>query len=123
MNILRLFKSFGWAWAGLREALKTQQNFRFHVVATALVIILGFYVGLSSTSWAIIILCIGFVLSAELFNTAIEKLSDEVANGQEKRLIKHTKDIAAAAVLVSSIASLIIGIVLLFIPFLQKIAE
>jgi diacylglycerol kinase (ATP) len=123
MNIRRLFKSFGWAWTGLREALKTQQNFRFHVVATALVIILGFYIGLSSTSWAIIILCLGFVLSAELFNTAIEKLSDEVANGQERRLIKHTKDIAAAAVLVSAIASLIVGIVLLFIPFLQKIAE
>jgi diacylglycerol kinase len=123
MNIRRLIKSFGWAWAGLREALKTQQNFRFHIEAMALVIILGFYVGLSSTSWAIIILCIGFVLSTELFNTAIEKLSDEVANGQEKRLIKHTKDIAAAAVLVSSIASLIVGTVLLFIPFLQKITE
>jgi len=122
MNFRRLFKSFGWAWAGIREALKTQQNFRFHIGAAALVILLGFYVDLAATSWAIIILCLGFVISAELFNTAIEKLSDEVANGQQKRLIKHTKDIAAAAVLVSSVASLIVGIVLLFIPFLQKIS-
>ena len=122
MNIRRLFKSFGWAWAGLREVLKTQQNFRFHIGAAALVILLGFYVDLAATSWAIIILCLGFVISAELFNTALEKLSDEVADGQQKRLIKHTKDIAAAAVLVSSVASLIVGIVLLFIPFLQKIS-
>jgi diacylglycerol kinase len=68
----------------------------------------------------LIILIIGFVLVAELFNTAIERLGDEAANGVQKQLIKRAKDIAAAGVLLSALTALILGILFLVIPFIQS---
>jgi len=65
-------------------------------------------------------LAIGFVLVAELFNTAIERLGDEAANGVQKQLIKRAKDIAAAGVLLSAMTAFILGILFLIIPFIRS---
>ena len=116
----RFIKSVTYALEGLFSALKTERNLRIHIVAMFIAMALGFYLNLSITKWCIIILVTGFVLVAELFNTAIERLGDEAANGMEKKLIKKAKDIAAAGVLLSSITAFIIGILLLFIPFIQR---
>ena len=113
-------KSITYALDGLFSALKTERNLRIHIIAMFIAVALGFYLKLSIMQWGIIILVTGFVLVAELFNTAIERLGDEAANGIEKRLIKKAKDIAAAGVLLSSITALIIGILFLFIPFIQS---
>ena len=116
----RFIKSMTYALEGLFSALKTERNLRIHIVAMFTAMALGFCLNLSITEWCIIILVTGFVLVAELFNTAIERLGDEAANGMEKKLIKKAKDIAAAGVLLSSITAFIIGILLLFIPFIQR---
>ena len=116
----RFIKSVTYALEGLFSALKTERNLRIHIVAMFIAMALGFYLNLSTTKWCIIILVTGFVLVAELFNTAMERLGDEAANGMQKKLIKKAKDIAAAGVLLSSITALIIGILLLFIPFIQR---
>jgi diacylglycerol kinase len=113
-------KSVTYALDGLFSALKTERNLRIHIVAVFIAIALGFYVKLSIVEWGIIVLVTGFVLVAELFNTAMERLGDEAANGIQKKLVKKAKDIAAAGVLVSSITALIIGILFLFIPFIRS---
>ena len=112
-------KSVRYALDGLFSALKTERNLRIHIVALFIAVALGLYLKLSIMRWGIIILVIGFVLVAELFNTAIERLCDETANGQQKKLIKKAKDVAAAGVLLSAITALIIGVLFLLIPFIQ----
>ena len=66
---------------------------------------------------------IGFVLVSELLNTAIEELGDEAARGEVNPRIRNAKDISAAAVLLSSLTALIIGIIILFIPFVGRILK
>lgn len=67
-------RSFGYAWKGIRCCIGKEQNLSFHLIATAVVVIAGFVLGITRMEWMIIILCIGVVIAAELFNTAIEKL-------------------------------------------------
>jgi diacylglycerol kinase len=113
-------KSVSYALDGLFSALKTERNLRIDVIAVLIAVAVGFYLKLSIMEWGIIALAIGFVLAAELFNTAMERLGDEAANGLQKKLIKKAKDIAAAGVLLSAITALIIGILFLVIPLIQS---
>jgi len=113
-------KSVRCALDGLFSALKTERNLRLHVIALLIAVATGLYLELSVMKWGIIILVIGFVLVAELFNTAIERLGDEAADGKQKELIKKAKDIAAAGVLLSAITAFIIGVLFLVIPFIQS---
>ena len=116
----RFLKSVTYAINGLFSALKTERNLRIDIAAMLVAIAVGFYLKLSIITWGLIILIIGFVLVAELFNTAIERLGDEAANGVQKQLIKKAKDIAAAGVLLSALTALILGILFLVIPFIQS---
>jgi len=116
----RFLKSVTYAINGLLSALKTERNLRIDIAAMLIAIAFGFYLKLSIITWGLIILVIGFVLVAELFNTAIERLGDEAANGVQKQLIKRAKDIAAAGVLLSALTALILGILFLVIPFIQS---
>ena len=89
---------------------------KIHVVATILVIILGIYLKLNLIEWSIITIAIVIVISAELFNTAIETIVDMVSP-QKNEKAKLAKDISAGAVLILAIGSAIVG----FIIFLPKI--
>lgn len=111
-----IIKSFGFAWAGIRYAFATQVHFRFHCLAMVLAVGLGFFFGVSRLEWLAIILCIVLVLSAELFNTAIESVVDLVSPAYHQ-LAKVAKDTAAGAVLVLAIGSAIVGL-LIFLPYL-----
>lgn len=113
-SIIKRIQSFGYAFAGLAKALKSEHNLRVHIVAAIGVTALGFWVNLSSIEWSVIVLCIAAVISAELFNSAIERLADFVQPNFDPK-IGWIKDVAAAAVLVVSIASFIIGIII-FLP-------
>ena len=72
-------RSFGYAWQGILSCVGKEQNLSFHLIATVIVIIAGFVLGITRAEWTVIILCIGIVIAAELFNTAIEKLVDLVS--------------------------------------------
>jgi len=115
-----LIKSLSYALGGLRSALKSERNLRIHIVAMCLSVALGFYLGLSLVEWGFVIFAIGFVLVAELFNTAMERLGDETANGKQKQTIKKAKDTAAAAVLLSAITALVIGVLFLIVPLVER---
>ncbi len=105
--------SFVYAFKGLIELLK-QPNSKIHLIATIVVITLGFYFNVNKTEWFILILCIAIVFTAEAINTAIEKLTDIVSPDWNEKAGK-VKDVAAAGVLLSAIAAFVIGL-LIFIP-------
>jgi diacylglycerol kinase (ATP) len=102
-------KAFVHAWCGLRTALKLEQPLRIHLFAFCVVTLLGFVLRLNASEWAAIILCSTLVLAAELFNTAIERLCDFI-HMENHPGIKYIKDVGAAAVLISSIGALIVGL-------------
>ncbi len=113
-SVVDRLRSFRFAFSGLKQFFQTQHNAIIHAVATLVVIIAGFLVKLSSTEWTLIAIAITMVWAAELFNTAIEALCDMVMPEKHPQ-IKFIKDVAAAAVLMTAIGSVVIGLII-FIP-------
>jgi diacylglycerol kinase (ATP) len=105
--------SFKFAFRGFYACLKTERNLRFHLGVTFYVIIGGFILQLPLSEWLAIFLCIGAVLSAELFNTALEKLCDALHPGQSPA-IGLVKDITAGAVLMLAVTSAVVGVLIFF---------
>lgn len=114
--IKKEIKSFGNALNGLLYVLRSERHFQFHVIAAIAVILLGYFYNVSSVEWAILLLCIGVVMLAEISNTAIEVLCDKIQPEYDDE-IKIVKDIAAASVLIVSLVSAVIGVVIL-LPYL-----
>lgn len=113
-SLKKMFKSFGYAIAGLKSVLRSEQNFRIHLLAAALAIFLGFGLGISKVEWIMVVACISAVMGAETMNTAVEKLCDFVSPQYHEK-IKVVKDLAAAAVLIVSLGALVTGGII-FIP-------
>ena len=107
-------KSFSYAFSGLKLAFKKEPNLRIHVLIGIIVLLVGLILNLSATEMAILVLTISFVILLELLNTTIEAMVD-LASPEIKPAAKLAKDVSAAAVLISAIASVIIG-ALLFLP-------
>lgn len=112
-------KSFGHAFHGIYMVFRTQINFRIQVGFALFAITLGAVLSISATEWTIIILLIGLILSLEAVNTSLEILCNKVDSNYSES-IKKVKDSAAAAVLLSSIASLIIGAIIFLPKILQQ---
>jgi diacylglycerol kinase (ATP) len=108
--------SFRFAFDGLMQFFKTQHNAVIHLASTVAVIALSIIVQLALVKFLFVVIAIGLVWMAELFNTAIEKLCDMVCPEQDPR-IKFIKDVSAAAVLVAAIIAIITGCII-FIPVL-----
>jgi diacylglycerol kinase len=104
------FKSFGYAFKGIKVAL-SQRNLKIHVCSAAIVILLGFFFQITTIEWCIISLCIALVIALEMINTAIEYLVDLVSPQFNDKAGK-IKDITAGAVLVVSISALLCGILI-----------
>ncbi len=105
----KFLNSFSYAFSGLVYAFKTQLNFKIHCVFAVLVIALGVYSKLALAEWLWIVFAIGLVMITELLNTAIEVLVDLISP-QKHPKAGAIKDIAAAAVLVSALTAVIIGL-------------
>lgn len=113
-SIGKRIRSFGYAFRGLRDLFIYEHNAWIHLLASIVVVVMGFVYQISVTEWIALALVIGFVFSMELVNSAIEKLAD-VVDSQKNEKIRLVKDLAAAAVLVSAIISVIVGLVI-FLP-------
>jgi len=100
--------SFRNAFRGFWLLIRNERNARIHLLAALIVITLGIVLNISFPEWCLIIILTGLVFMAELFNTALEALSDIVDPGWNEK-IRKVKDHAAAAVLVAAIVSTIIG--------------
>ena len=117
-DIKKQLRSFGYAWKGIRCCIGKEQNLSFHLIATVVTVIAGFLLEITRIDWMIVILCIGVVIAAELFNSAIEKLVDLVSP-ERHPIAGQVKDIAAGAVLVCAATAAIIGLIV-FIPYLTR---
>lgn len=106
--------SFRYAFRGIRVLACSEHNARIHLCAAVIVIIAGFMLRISPAEWCLIALCIGGVLMAEGFNTAVEALADKLCPEKDP-LIAKAKDVAAGSVLLFVIAAVIVGL-LIFIP-------
>ena len=107
--------SFKYAFAGIWHLLRTQANARIHLAIALIVVVLGAWLGLSTTEWAIIALTMGLVLAAEAFNTVAEAVVD-LATPDYHPLAKIAKDVSAGAVLLMAVAAIVVGLLILGPP-------
>lgn len=110
-----LCKSFGYAFEGLWYAVSTQRNLRIHFSAAALVIWLALLLEIDGARLGVLLLTIGAVIAAELFNTAAETCVDLSVKGYHPKA-KIAKDTAAAAVLVTALAAVGVGLAVFLSP-------
>ena len=117
----RLIDSFRYAFYGISEAYKWEQNLKIHTVFAVLVVLAGFILKISYVEWLVCLVLIGLVLMAEFFNTAIEYVVD-LASPDIHPLAKLAKDTASAGVLMMAIISAIIGLII-FVPKVIEFVE
>jgi len=111
-------KSFKYALNGIKYAVLTQHNFYIHIIIALIAILLGFLLQINNLEWVAIIIVIGLVISAEIFNTAIEELVNLVSPQKNKKA-GIVKDLSAGAVLILAVVALLTGIII----FLPKLIE
>lgn len=116
---MKSLKCFKYAFEGISTLVRTQRNARIHCVVTVLVVAAGLLLGISPLEWCAIIICIGGVLCAEALNSAVEFVCDKACPERDP-LIKHAKDLGAAAVLIFTIASVAVGLII-FLPRLASL--
>lgn len=110
----KLANSFKYAFKGFFTSFKTERNMKIHVFIMIIVIMMGYFLKISTIEWLICIILFGVVISAELFNTAIENLVDMVTSYRNEKA-RIVKDVSAGAVLVLAICAFIIGLII-FLP-------
>lgn len=115
--------SFGYAFEGWWHVIRTQQNAWVHTAATIFAAGLGFYLQINRRDWALIILAVAMVWSAEFFNTALEAMVDLTSESVQHDLAKVSKDVGAAAVLIAAGAAALIGFLIFGPPLWIKITS
>ncbi len=113
-SIRERFKSFSFAFNGLKNLIKSEHNARIHLIAMIFVIVFGILLKIDLAEWISITIVVGLVFLSELFNTAIENLSD-IVEPEWNIKIGQIKDYSAGAVLISATISILVG-GLIFIP-------
>lgn len=104
-------QSFRHAFEGIFSAICTEAHIRFHIVAAVYVFLFAYLGEFTETQWTVLILTVAVVITAELINTAIERLCD-IYTTEENKNIKFIKDVSAGAVLVCAIGAAIIALFL-----------
>ncbi len=113
--------SFKNAFAGLFWALRTQPNFRVHIILSLVALWLGIYFGISHLEWTVIIFTIVLGLSAELINTSLESMTDLITK-EWRSEAKIAKDVAAAMML--TVAAGAVGVAaFIFWPYILTISN
>lgn len=113
-------KSFQYAFEGVWYALRTQHNTWIHATINAAVVFLGLWLHLPRQEWAILVLAMMAVWITEFLNTSLEAVVD-MTMPTPHPLAKVAKDVAAAAVLVAAIGSVLIGLLILGPPLLDRL--
>lgn len=113
-------RSFGHAFQGWLYALRTQRNAWLEVAIACGVFAVSLWLRLDALHWTIIVLTAALVFAAEFFNTAVEVIVDLVSP-QQHPLAKIAKDVAAAAVLVTACGAVVVGLLLLGPPLVQRL--
>ncbi|MDQ8005364.1 MAG: diacylglycerol kinase family protein [Pedobacter sp.] len=116
-RINKHLRSYRYALRGIYLAFRYENNMLFHLLAAIAVVTLNIILKIDKTDWLITLILIGLVITAEIFNTAIETLADRVTKEQDP-LIAKTKDLASGAVLVICCFAAICAVIIYFPYFL-----
>ena len=114
------WKSVKNAIIGWWHVIRTQQNAWIHAVATVTTIVLSIWLSISLLEWAVLVLIIAMVWTAEFLNTALEIVVD-LASPELHPLAKAGKDVGAAAVLIAAGSAVVIGVLILGPALLEKL--
>ncbi|MCL2596603.1 MAG: diacylglycerol kinase family protein [Paludibacter sp.] len=114
LSLKKEIRSFICAFRGVFYAFKNETHIKIHTFVALIVCILGFLLKITANEWLVCLFCIAMVFSAEMINTAIEKIMDLISPEHNFR-VGIIKDIAAGAVLVCVIFAVAIGMII-FIP-------
>ncbi|MDD3587301.1 MAG: diacylglycerol kinase family protein [Thermoguttaceae bacterium] len=105
------------AFHGLSQSFHRQSSYRVHFTFAIAAVAAGILVGLSALEWALLVFAIGFVIAAEMFNTALEVMAREITDEQSE-YIRLSLDISSGAVFVASLVAVITGVILFGRPML-----
>ncbi len=111
---MKLFKSFVYAFNGVKICFTTESNFKIHTMFAVVAIAFGFIFQISKSEWSVIVISICLVIALEMVNTSVEKLCN-IVHYEFHQSVKAVKDILAGAVLIITIASAIVGTII-FLP-------
>lgn len=110
--------SFKNAFAGLFWAVRTQPNFRVHLVLSILALALGYFFHITSVEMTIIVFTIILGLTTEMLNTAVESMTDLITT-EWRQKAKIAKDVSAGMMLVAAIGAVVVA-VFIFTPYFVK---
>jgi diacylglycerol kinase (ATP) len=113
-------KSFRYAFAGWWFVIRTQRNAWIHAVVSVAVVLVSFWLQLVPRDWAVIVMAIALVWTAEFLNTALEAVVD-LASPQQHYLARVGKDVGAAAVLIAAFSAALIGFLVLGPPLWNRL--
>lgn len=119
----RFSQSLRHALQGLWHVVRQERNFRFHLLASVVVLAVGYWVTLSRWEWLALCIAIFSVLQSELLNTVVEALVDLLTAKHYLTAAKYAKDVAAAVVLVAAIFAVVIGLLIFgphFIDWIKR---
>jgi diacylglycerol kinase (ATP) len=114
-------RSFSHAFRGLAVLMAGQHNAWVHALATALVVVLGFWLRISRGEWCLLVVAMGLVWTAEALNTAVEELADAV-HPERHSGVGRAKDVGAAGVLLAALAAAAVGMLILVPRLLERLA-
>ncbi|MEI6660261.1 MAG: diacylglycerol kinase family protein [bacterium] len=120
-SIKSRIKSTTHAWRGIGLFVKGTHNSWLHLSFAILVVVLGIVFRVSIIEWLFIVVSIGSVMSSEAFNTAIE-IDIDLTSPEYHPYARDTKDVAAGAVLLTSVMAFIIGLII-FVPKIVSIIK
>ncbi len=112
--LVSFVRSFVFASEGIAHVFRTQRNMWVHLLISAAVVALGWWLNITSVEWALLALTMGVVFAAEMMNTVVESAVDLASPGQHP-LAKTAKDASAGAVLLLAVFAVLVGIII-FLP-------
>lgn len=117
MKNKKLLERFGFAWAGIVSAWRSEHSFRLQLAAAAALLLALAWLRPPAVWWALCLVMVFLVLAAELFNTALESLIDHL-HPEVHPAIRTAKDCAAGAVLLLSVGALVVGVMTVAVALL-----
>ena len=112
--------SFRYAFGGWWYVIRTQRNAWIHAVVSLAVLGIAIWLGLNRYDWALIIIAIAMVWTAEFINTALEAIVD-LASPEQHELARISKDVGASAVLIAAGSAALIGLIILGPPLWNRL--
>lgn len=114
--------SLRYALRGVWFGMQREPNIRWHLLILALAVVGGWYLQISSTAWLALVIVSGLVLGLEFLNTALEYVED-IIHPQFSGAVQHSKDLAAAAVLIGGITALVAAVLIFGLPILRLLVQ